>query len=56
MGLGITAIAQDSISSLGTPNTIAAVTGVSLTSATGSLSVTGTANIPVTGNVLTTAV
>ena len=42
MGLGITAIAQDAISSLGTPNTVANVTGISLTSATGSLSITGT--------------
>ena len=48
MGLGITAIAQDAISSLGTPNTVAAVTGVQLTGAVGTTSITGTGNIPVT--------
>ena len=56
MGLGITAIAQDAISSLGTPNTIAAVTGVSLTSAVGSTSLKITGSVQVTGNSLTTAV
>ena len=56
MGLGITAIAQDAIASLGTPNTVAAVTGVSLTSSTGSLSVVGTGVVQPTGTSLTTAV
>ena len=53
MGLGITAIAQDAISSLGTPNTIAAVTGVSLTTAIGQAQTDP--DVVATGQQLTTA-
>ena len=54
MGLGITAIAQDAISSLGTPNTVVSITGISLTTSVGQAQTDP--DVVATGQQLTTAV